>query len=449
MYNSIKIFSYYTLLFGILALSVLYGYYFSDLYFTKEVGEETRLASLILKGFWLLPIIYLLSNLYCLIFHPPFAIPKLKNNLSEFKDTLFIRYVTRGNNKKLIENNIKQVRGIMEKVKYKYIIEVVTDKIMEIEIGKEDIREIVVPEEYETSTGVKFKGRALQYAMEKSEALDKDYIIHLDEETLFDSNCINRIVDFIIEENNNEIPAIGQGTISYGKRGIKGFIHLLNTLTDSLRVTDDYGKFKLQFINRTLFFGIKGSFIVVRNDIEKKVGFDHGLNSSVTEDSYFGFHAKSQGIHFGYIYGEMKERSPFSVIDLIKQRGRWFNGLWKLILDNSISFCCKFGLVMMVVNWTFSPLSLIVVIFTAITGDETPIVYSTVLGFSFGLFLLSYVIGFFYNFDLNKLNLLQIIGLFILQIIMIPYFSIIETLGILNGIFQCGRNQFYIVNKEF
>lgn len=449
MNSYIKIFSYYFLLFSILVLGVIYGYYFSNLFFNKDISEELKITSLALKGLWLIPSVYLISNLYTLIFHSPVCIPKIKNNLDEFKDTLIIRYVTKGNNKELIKNNIIEIRNVMKKKSVKYLIEIVTDTFMDVKNLKDDVKEIVVPEDYKTSTDVLFKGRALQYAMENSEAEDKDYIIHLDEETIFDLNCLERIIDFIIEENKHEIPAIGQGIISYGKRGIKSFVHLINTLTDSLRVTDDYGKFKLQYINRTLFFGIKGSFIVIRNDIEQKIGFDHGINSSVTEDSYFGYNAKKEGIPFGYIHGEMFERSPFTMYDLIKQRGRWFNGLWKLIFDKSIPLNCKFGLVLMVTNWTLSPLSFIPIVFSLVIGSDTPIEYSIVLGFSFGLYLMSYIIGFFFNFDFTKLSIWKAIGYFFLQILFLPYFSIIESLGVINGLFQCGKNEFYIVDKNY
>jgi len=115
----------------------------------------------------------------------------------------------------------------------------------------------------------------------------------------------------------------------YGWESPSGLQHYLNTMADSIRVADDYGKFRLQFEGFNMsYVGMKGSFIVIQNKIEKDVGFDYGFDSSITEDSFFALRAADMGYRFNYIGAKMYERSPFSLWDFIKQRRRWFGGLW-------------------------------------------------------------------------------------------------------------------------
>ena len=60
---------------------------------------------------------------------------------------------------------------------------------------------------------------------------------------------------------------------------------------------------------------------------ERDVTFDHGPSSSVAEDAYFGLVAASKGYSFGFIEGDMWEKSPFTMKDFLHQRKRWFQGL--------------------------------------------------------------------------------------------------------------------------
>ena len=125
--------------------------------------------------------------------------------------SICFRVVTRGTYpqlvKKNLEYNISVLKGF-EKLKYKY--EVVTDnKIGDINII-ERCYELVVPEEYSTKTGAKFKARALQYAMEQNVSdLDvDDLVVHLDEETRISKSAVFGIINFA-NQNQHQI---GQGS---------------------------------------------------------------------------------------------------------------------------------------------------------------------------------------------------------------------------------------------
>lgn len=95
-----------------------------------------------------------------------------------------------------------------------FVIEVATDKALDIPQNSQ-IREIVVPSTYQTTSNALFKARALQYCLEKHVNMlhDEDWIVHLDEETLLTENSLVGVLNFCIEGKHE----LGQGVITYCK----------------------------------------------------------------------------------------------------------------------------------------------------------------------------------------------------------------------------------------
>lgn len=169
------------------------------------------------------------------------------------------RVVTRGDYPDLVRTNvIKNVNTVIDVGLENYMIEVVTDKPIELP-SRRRIREIVVPKSYQTKSGALFKARALHYCLEDSvnELNDHDWIVHLDEETLLTPNCVRGILNFVSEGKHQ----FGQGLITYANNG--AVVNWITTLADSIRVSDDMGKLRLQFraCHKPLF-SFKGSFVV-------------------------------------------------------------------------------------------------------------------------------------------------------------------------------------------
>ena len=111
------------------------------------------------------------------------------------------RVVTRGMYPELVRQNVERNLRICKKFRLKkFIIEVVTDRKVSLSKNAK-VKEIIVPDEYCTSTGAKFKARALQYALEPnvSQISDEDWIVHLDEETIITKSAIIGILNFINE----------------------------------------------------------------------------------------------------------------------------------------------------------------------------------------------------------------------------------------------------------
>lgn len=90
-----------------------------------------------------------------------------------------IRVVTRGLYPDLVRRNVeKNLKICADFGLDRYVIEVVTDREITGLSASRKVMQSVVPNEYRTKTGAKFKTRALQYALEPSVSIlqDDDWI---------------------------------------------------------------------------------------------------------------------------------------------------------------------------------------------------------------------------------------------------------------------------------
>ena len=214
--------------------------------------------------------------------------PKLAD-VHRIADLVSWRIVSRGTNKDALLSTIRRCQSEMAKTPlFPYIIEVVTDTEA-LSLDDDDVRGIVVPHDYRTANGSLFKARGLQYALENSPLPDTAWIVHLDEETQPTSSGIRGIARMIAQEKHREQetgapPRIGQGALLYHRDWRK---HPFLTLADNVRTGDDFARFHFEhrIIGKTIF-GLHGSYIVVRSDVEKVGGFDFGPVGSITEDAF-------------------------------------------------------------------------------------------------------------------------------------------------------------------
>ncbi len=299
---------------------------------------------------------------------------------------LIVSYVSKGNNQKALYRSLLKTQQILDSTNTRYEIEIVTD----IEVPNEarilatkgSIYYYLVPQSYETNTKVKYKARALQYRLEqRAVRFSKDddinlqninvWVLHLDEESIITSQAIVGIKDFIEKYSLRKSKgAIGQGEILYNSYNYGK--NILITAMDSIRTGEDLGRFRFQykFLNKPVG-GIHGSYILMPARIEKAIGWDWGSKSILTEDSYFGLKAMERNIKFDWVNGFIKEQSPFSIGDIIKQRMRWYTGISLIVTDISLKFSSKIILILFVICWTLSGIipvlfitNLIVILYT-------------------------------------------------------------------------------------
>ncbi len=450
----------YYLILAVMSLAGLaYGVFFSEVFFpgTREPWVELTLN--ILKSAWVVALPYALLNYYALIRFPVFTPPPTRPPLERLTVRLFFRYVTRGQNPILIRENVAAARAILERVlpAGHWAIEVVSDASVGLPDNDEVVRQIVVPADYHLPSGTRYKARALHFALSASRAAREDWIIHLDEETRYDDETVRAIVDFVIREQEALgrahqatagplaaplVPRIGQGIILYGQGPL---VNWMTTLADSIRVGDDYGRFRLQFEHGVAPFGMHGSFIICRNDVEQSIGFDHGFVGSITEDAYFALMAQSRGVRFKFVHAFMYERSPFSLADFVRQRRRWFGGLWLCALAPNIPLAQRLVLMSFMGLWSISWFCIFMVFFNIVYPTGTPLWLGVTGGLSFSYYVLLYVIGYIRSFDWRGAW-----GMFLwrglLQIALIPVFSALEGAGVIYGLVAPPKD-FYVVQK--
>ena len=439
---------YYVILIVTSLAGIAYGFFFSEVFFPGHRAAWIETLMTVLKSSWLVALPYAILNYYSLLRYPAFSEPAPASIEAPLGVKLYFRFVTRGENPTLVRDNLKQARALLDGAfpRSSWRLEVVTDKALGIP-SDEQLHELVVPAQYALPHGTRYKARALHYALGASEARAEDWIIHLDEETRFDLDTVRSIAAFVSREQTRAVgrvkPRIGQGIILYGQGPL---VNWLTTLADSLRVGDDYGRFRLQFEHGVAPFGMHGSFIVCRNDIEQTIGFDHGFEGSITEDAYFALMAQAAGVRFGFIHAFMYERSPFTLGDFVRQRRRWFGGLWLCALTPRVPGRQRAALASFMALWSISWFCILMVFVNIIYPTGTPLWLALTGGLSFSYYVLLYLVGYVRSFDWRGAGW-AFAGRLALQVLLIPFFAALEGVGVIYALVNPPKD-FYIVQKE-
>lgn len=436
---------YYGILIVTSLAGIAYGVFFSEVFFPGHRAAWIETLGVVLKSVWIVALPYAILNYYSLLKYPAFSAGKRLKETTPIDVRLHFRYVTRGENPNLVRDNLRQARKLLAATlpSANWRIEVVTDKALGL-AGEADVHEIVVPPSFTLPRGTRYKARALHYALGVSEARADDWIIHLDEETRFDVDTLCEITAFVAREQGHAgKPRIGQGIILYGQGPL---VNWVTTLADSLRVGDDYGRFRLQFEHGVAPFGMHGSFIVCRNDVEQLIGFDHGFEGSITEDAYFALMAQQAGVRFGFIHAFMYEKSPFTLMDFVKQRRRWFGGLWLCALTPRVSWRQRATLASFMVLWSISWFCVFMVFANIVYPTGTPLWLGLTGGLSFSYYVLLYLVGYVRSFDWRGAGWI-FAGRLVLQVALIPFFAALEGVGVVYALINPPKD-FYIVQKE-
>jgi len=404
---------------------------------------------------WCTPLLYLFQyipllglpqsvfNFLGLIFFQSFPDPPRLKNGSLRSSKICFRVVTRGDYPEMVRDNVQRNLNICQDAGLKnYFVEVVTDKSISI-VENENVREVVVPAHYQTRSGAMFKARALQYALEDGVNIldEKDWIVHLDEETILTNGSVTGIVNFICEGKHQ----FGQGVITYVNDGI---VNLILTLCDTHRVAEDMGK--IQFELRVLhmpILGWKGSYVVALVGAERKVSYDNGPDSSVAEDTFFGILAASQGYSFSFIEGDMWEKSPFTVRDFLQQRKRWLQGILLVAHSSKIPLRYRIPIGTSIYSWVTSPLIAFNICLQPFFPVIVPQVVNFCLTFLGSVWIYLYVYGTFRSFSIRKFGLKKVVMYLFMGLMLIPLKILIEMAAVFWGI-MTPKHKFFVVKKD-
>jgi egghead protein (zeste-white 4 protein) len=328
---------------------------------------------------------------------------------------------------------------------FPYIIEVVTDvQALHLPPPNKDLRYITVPKDYCTSNKSLYKARALQYAVENSPLRDDAWIVHLDEETQPTASGIKGICALICEEEASGALRVGQGAILYHREWWK---HPIMTLADNVRTGDDFARFHFQHRLGITIFGLHGSYIVVRNDVEKSIGFDFGPRGSITEDAFWALVAMEHGYRCRWVDGYLEEQSTHSAGDFVRQRRRWYQGLVKVSIWAPAKLWWRLPLGINTFCWTLAPFAMLYTIGHLFYGFSHEWWIRFLANYSFASFGTLYLIGLKANLDeYGVQRWLKRVGWGIAQLILFPFFTLLEGVGVMLAVFRPVAG-FHVVKK--
>lgn len=355
------------------------------------------------------------------------------------------RVVSRGQNAAALRATVANVRAqLLALPLFPYVIEVVTDEAVPLPAGR-DLRHLVVPRSYQTTNGSRYKARALQYAVERSALPDDAWVFHLDEETHLTPSVVRGIRDAVAEEEASGAHRIGQGAILYHRHLGR---HPFLTLADMVRTGDDLGRFHVQHrLGRTVF-GLHGSFILVRNSVERRCDFDFGPEGSITEDAFWAVRQMALGTRSRWVDGFVVEQSTQSVADFVKQRRRWFAGLLRVVLYADTTLWLRTALAAFVALWALSWVGVATTLANLALGLRTPPVVAALGDFSLATFVVTYVVGLHVNLrERGGVPWPRRAALYALQVLLVPAFATLEAAGVVAALVRPERG-FHVVRKS-
>jgi egghead protein (zeste-white 4 protein) len=355
------------------------------------------------------------------------------------------RFVSRGENTEVLRAAIKSVHDAMHKVPlFEYVIEVISDMKLDNLSGL-DVERYVVPAGYRTPNGSLYKARALHYAVTHSTLPDEAWVMCCDEESHATPSLVSGIAQAVLEEERSGEHRIGQGVLLY-HNGRKD--HPFLTMADMMRSGDDVGRFSLQTrLFGVAIFGFHGSFILVRNSVAKEVGYDFGPKGSITEDAFWALAQMERGRRCRFVDGYMIEQSPQTVGDFMKQRRRWFLGLYETVRGAPARLRFRLPLAICVSIWSLSWLTVFYTAMNLLIGYKTPLPIRIGGNLVFASFLSTYLIGMRLNLEDSNPGFLRSFAWMVGQLVTIPLYSVWESLGVVYG-FLKPELGFHVIAKS-
>ena len=376
------------------------------------------------------------------------------DQVKPIKHNVVFRIVSRGINAECLMDTIRSCQEEMARnPMFPYLIEVVTDADVFEAPDAPDVIQLRVPPSYQTPNNTMYKARALNYASERSVVPPNTWVVHLDEETHPTSSGVKGIAQFVGEcEEKQDLKRVGQGCLLYHRAFEK---HPFLTIADMRRTGDDFGHFYLQHRIGFTLFGLHGSYIVCRHDMEAALGFDIGPRGSITEDSWWILLAMERGYRTKWVDGYLEEQSTQRIMDFLKQRRRWYFGLVKVAAYCPVPLKYRlyfgFHIVMCTLTPIIFPTQLAYTILLFVKQISVHAVFRVLSVFSFEIFILIYFAGLVINMHEHKTKWWKQILYIISLVITIPACTIMEIVAIIMAFFapfsKNGRG-FHVVQKS-
>jgi len=370
--------------------------------------------------------------------------PRDLDDVAPIPQLVSLRIVSRGENVEAVTETVRRCqREMARNPLFPYVIELVTEN-PDLQFDDVDIVTLLLPSTYSTPNGSLYKARALQFALEHSSLPDDAWLVHLDEETQLTSSGVKGIARMIAEEEASGELRIGQGAILYHRDWKR---HPFLTLADNVRTGDDFARFHFQHRVGVTLFGLHGSYIVCRNDIEQSVGFDFGPVGSITEDAFWALRCMEDGQRARWVEGYLEEQSTQGVTDFIKQRRRWFQGLVKVSLHAPVKRRYRLMLGFNTLTWMLAPLGLLYTYAHFLWGFPVRGWIAWCANIALASFIVLYLVGLKANLDEHGVtNRLKRLGWYAAQVILLPVYSLMESTGVAYALVRPHAG-FHVVKK--
>jgi len=313
------------------------------------------------------------------------------------------------------------------------------EKLLSLARESDRVRVVFVPRDYSTPRGTAFKARALCYALELRKRMGyvrSDVWVYLmDEESVVGEDTVISIIDFIENEGSRGKMA-AQGTIVYPNFWGLNFF---TSMFDSVRPMQDLTLLRVQYRYGRPLFGVHGSHMLLRADMEAAIGWDFGV--VMAEDLVFGLvSARKVGRVWGWLRGKLYEQSPFSLRDFLKQRRRWVWGLIDALRHRDIALRDKILVGLNYLLWLGGLPSAVVTIVNAILPTPLPtLAMIPFLGFLMATWLYLYWEGCKLNIEMLPVNKLVRRLLRLLALALAPLAGIIESVAVWYGVLTYPR----------
>lgn len=329
-------------------------------------------------------------------------------------------------------------------------------------LGSEHVRVLYVPSEYATPNGSQAKARANcwidELRKQEGEATGDVWVLHMDDDTAIAPDTCEELSRFINANPFGEPTAkvLAQGVLTYPRQfSSKGLVWL----ADAVRPGSDLSIFHLWTGGGRPLLGAHGELLLVRADIEARIGWDYGRLLSITEDANFAlrfatlFPGRSDWFA-GRCYGS----APESFRDLVKQRKRWARGLLHVAGNRNVPLRNRLLLRYALATWVLGPLQhvLIVLGVAALLGVrytapvQAWILLPWAINMGFGLWL--YIDGLRANVSASGGDVAR---RYWLGLLLIPFFSLVEGWAGLSGLVAFlkdrlgwGRSELFEVIKK-
>lgn len=394
---------------------------------------------------WLLPLPFLLYYYRFATNHSRF-----QNNhaapIPMVVSPFIIFQITTKGNSPIVARVIERVRKVCDTIGYRnYRVDVSTDDPRDFY----DANMIRTPRGFQTAHGGRFKSRALHYAVlwrrEHGDNTRDKWIFHLDEESFVTEQTILSLLNHITGPN---VSLISEGPIVYPNGIFDG--NYLTRFSEAIRPFVCYDCIH-QMSGKNVPLFMHGSNLLVRSDIEDRIGWDFGASSSEDQrfgqEAYLALHSASDiegprldgtsgSSVFGWHGGILHEQPPLTVGSWIRQRQRWFIGNIDNLRHSRIPLRTKLNLIGRSVIWMAGFPAGLISIAALFIPQSIPFAIRLALVIVAALWLLSFQIGMRLNLMPSGLTVRSKAWLH-LQLLALTFFvGLIETYAAISAPFR-------------